>query len=143
MTIYWSRARTGFFDSRINPVIPDDAVEITEGYRGTLLGGTRKGQVIAIDKKGFPLLRDAPPTTTLELEAAEREWRDAELAKVVWLRDRHRDQIEAKVRTTLDSDRFAQLLIFIQQLRDWPQSEAFPDIGRRPVAPAFAGTQFR
>lgn len=76
----------------------------------------------------------------LEAEAlakAERVWRDTELAGLVWLRDRHRDQLEIGVTTTLTAEQFSELLVFMQALRDWPQSEAFPDTSERPVAPAF------
>jgi|GEM_PF-1961553 len=68
---------------------------------------------------------------------AERVWRDSELGSVVWLRDRHRDQLEIGVPTTMTPEQFTELLLFIQSLRDWPQSEAFPDTSARPVAPAF------
>ncbi|WP_256815681.1 MULTISPECIES: phage tail assembly chaperone [Pseudomonas] len=67
----------------------------------------------------------------------ERAWRDAELADLVWLRDRHRDQLEIGAPTTLTPEQFTELLVFMQALRDWPQSEAFPDASARPVAPAF------
>lgn len=67
----------------------------------------------------------------------ERAWRDSELAKQVWLRDRHRDQIELGVATTLTADQFAELLAYIRDLRDWPQSPDFPDQAKRPVAPVW------
>lgn len=67
----------------------------------------------------------------------ERAWRDAELAGLLWLRDRHRDQLEIGVVTTFTAEQFAQLLVYVQQLRDWPQSAAFPDAKQRPVAPFF------
>jgi hypothetical protein len=69
--------------------------------------------------------------------AQERQWRDAQLAELVWLRDRHRDQLEIGASTTLTAEQFAELLVFMQALRDWPQSEAFPDTSARPVPPAF------
>jgi hypothetical protein len=69
--------------------------------------------------------------------ATERAWRDGELAEQVWLRDRHRDQIELGVETTLTAEQFTELLAYMQALRDWPQSEAFPDSSVRPVAPDF------
>lgn len=71
------------------------------------------------------------------LQASERAWRDAELTSLVWLRDRHRDQLEIGLTTTLTAEQFSELLVFMQALRDWPQSEAFPDKSARPVAPAF------
>lgn len=71
---------------------------------------------------------------------AERQWRDAELTALCWIRDRHRDQLEIGVTTTLRAERFTELLGFMQQLRDWPQSEAFPDAMARPAPPTFLET---
>lgn len=76
-------------------------------------------------------------SSVVDSAAIERQWRDAELASLVWVRDRHRDQVEIGVPTTLAVDQFAELLVFMQALRDWPQSQAFPDADQRPVAPAF------
>lgn len=72
--------------------------------------------------------------------ADERAWRDTELAAQVWVRDRHRDQQELAVVTTLAAEQFTELLAYMQALRDWPQSDAFPDSSARPVPPAFLET---
>jgi hypothetical protein len=71
----------------------------------------------------------------------ERAWRDKELASLVWLRDRHRDQLEIEVVTTLSGEQFAELLVYMQALRDWPQSPVFPDIEQRPAASAWIAEQ--
>ncbi|TFF42855.1 phage tail assembly chaperone [Pseudomonas sp. RIT623] len=78
-----------------------------------------------------------PEKLVLEPSALERQWRDAQLLELVWLRDRHRDQLEIGATTTLTAEQFAELLVFMQALRDWPQSEAFPDESARPVPPVF------
>ncbi|MEW9901653.1 phage tail assembly chaperone [Pseudomonas putida] len=80
----------------------------------------------------------SPAPTAADLE---RQWRDAELMALVWLRDRHRDQLEIGVATTLTPEQFSELLVFMQSLRDWPQSEAFPDSEQRPVAPPWIADQ--
>lgn len=67
----------------------------------------------------------------------ERRWRDTELASLIWLRDRHRDQLDIGGETTLTAEQFGELLVYMQALRDWPQSENFPDSGYRPSAPKF------
>jgi hypothetical protein len=64
----------------------------------------------------------------------ERAWRNTELASLVWLRDRHRDQLEIGGETTLTSEQFNELLVYMQALRDWPQSPDFPDSQHRPTA---------
>ncbi|WP_442109234.1 phage tail assembly chaperone [Pseudomonas sp. NUPR-001] len=70
-----------------------------------------------------------------ELATAERQWRDGELASRQWLRDRHRDEQEISRPTTLSSEQFMDLLAYLQTLRDWPQSQNFPDVELRPTAP--------
>lgn len=72
---------------------------------------------------------------------AERSWRDGELASLMWLRERHRDQLEIAVDTTLSGEQFTELLHYMQDLRDWPQSPGFPDSEHRPVAPAWIAGQ--
>jgi len=72
---------------------------------------------------------------------AERSWRDGELAGLMWLRERHRDQLEISVDTTLTGEQFTELLHYMQDLRDWPQSPDFPDSEHRPVAPAWIADQ--
>ncbi|PLR61499.1 hypothetical protein QCBJ_23350 [Pseudomonas sp. QC2] len=59
----------------------------------------------------------------------------------MWLRERHRDQQEIGGSTTLSDDQFAELLVHMQALRDWPQSPAFPASEYRPVAPAWIAEQ--
>lgn len=83
-----------------------------------------------------PLNSPAP-----DLAALERAWRDGELQGVMWLRERHRDQVEIGGDTTLTAEQFSELLVYMQQLRDWPQSEAFPASDHRPVAPPWIAEQ--
>jgi hypothetical protein len=84
------------------------------------------------------VLSKRPKIKLLEDPATfEREWRDAELSCVFWLCERHRDQREIGWDKTLSDDQFNELLIYMQKLRDWPQSPNFPDSEHRPVAPAW------
>jgi hypothetical protein len=69
--------------------------------------------------------------------AEERIWRNHQLSGLVWLRDRHRDQLEIGANTALSSEQFGELLIHMQALREWPQSEIFPDAAGRPQSPQF------
>ncbi|AZL67953.1 phage tail assembly chaperone [Pseudomonas oryziphila] len=71
----------------------------------------------------------------------ERAWRDAELAELIWLRDRHRDQLEIGAVTALTAEQFGELLVYMQQLRDWPQTPEFPDASVRPVVPPWIAEQ--
>lgn len=75
------------------------------------------------------------PRRPEELASDERAWRDAEIERVRWLRDRHRDEMDMGVPTSLSAEQFAGLLSYIQQLRTWPQATGFPDQAARPVPP--------
>ncbi|WJM94976.1 phage tail assembly chaperone [Pseudomonas defluvii] len=76
-----------------------------------------------------------------QMAAAERDWRDSQLSSVMWLRERHRDQQDIGAGTTLTAEQFKELLVYMQALRDWPQSEQFPVIEHRPVAPPWIAEQ--
>lgn len=76
-----------------------------------------------------------------ERRAAERQWRDVELSAQQWIRDRHRDELDLGRSTTLSDQQFSELLEYLQALRDWPQSEAFPDMAYRPAAPVWIAEQ--
>lgn len=82
-----------------------------------------------------------PESDPNELASAERGWRDAAIEGVKWLRERHRDQVDIGVATTLTDERFRELLVYIQALRDWPQASDFPGQGHRPVAPDWIADQ--
>lgn len=79
----------------------------------------------------------SPDDLQAALFAEERVWRDTALTALVWLRDRHRDQLEIGAGSTLTPEQFSGLLVYMQQLRDWPQSEAFPESSDRPEPPVF------
>ncbi len=59
----------------------------------------------------------------------------------MWLRERHRDQVEISEQTTLTAEQFAELLVYMQALRDWPQTSEFPDSLYRPVPPSWIAHQ--
>ncbi|WLH11671.1 phage tail assembly chaperone [Pseudomonas hefeiensis] len=75
--------------------------------------------------------------------ATERLWRDGELTARQWLRDRHRDEQDLGRTTTLNNEQFVDLLDYLQKLRDWPQSELFPDTGLRPIPPSWIDLQLQ
>jgi hypothetical protein len=121
-------------------VMPTDAIEISEARYLEVIANPVLGKVRAHDEKGLPYLVDAPVVVP-DSGVIERAWRDAELSSVIWLRDRHRDQLDIGSDTTLTVEQFAELLLYMQALRDWPQSPDFPDSEHRPVAPAWIADQ--
>lgn len=120
----------------IHEEFPADVVDITDKLYKEVIANPPRNKVRMHDEKGLPYLVDAPVLAP-DPVAQEREWRDAALASVMWLRERHRDQVEIKVPTTLTTEQFEELLVYIQALRDWPQSPAFPNPEERPTEPTW------
>ena len=121
--------------------MPADAIEITEAVYLAVIASPAPGKVRSHDAAGQPILIDPPPPTEAALAEQERQWRDLALVAAVALRDRHRDQLEIEVEPALTGEQFRELLLYMQALRDWPQSPDFPQSAHRPVAPPWITEQ--
>lgn len=121
------------FDSAVNAV-PDGAIEVQAELWARMVSET-DGVWVHLD--GAITKQPLPPPSAEVLSASERAWRDEAVASTEWLVNRHRDEQDMQLATTLTAEQFAELLVYRQALRDWPQSQAFPDAEQRPVAPAF------
>ena len=117
-------------DSELVEVSQDEHDEI---FRVLALGGS----VLAPGKKGRPSTAPAPGPTAEELKSRERAIRDRALLLTDPLISRHRDEVEAERPTTLTAEQYKQLQGYRQDLRDWPESERFPEIEYRPEQPAW------
>jgi hypothetical protein len=136
----YSKATGSTYLKGMHTDIPDDVIEINEELYRSVIGNPASGKVRNHDENGLPYLVDEPQIER-DTTVFEREWRDAELASVMWLRERHRDQQEMGIDTTLSGEQFKELLVYIQALRDWPQSLKFPNIEYRPVKPTWVKEQ--
>lgn len=132
---YYSQTTGCCYLTGIHTSMPADAVEIPDDRYEAMIGNPDPGKVRSHDAQGLPILIDPPGLTADEVAAQERAWRDGELAARQWLRDRHRDEQDLGRATTLSEAQFAELLEYLQALRDWPQTQAFPDTALRPVPP--------
>jgi hypothetical protein len=92
-------------------------------------------EVDADDPRYLTYLESLRPVPLVESDAIERAWRDAEIVRVVWVRDRHRDEVELAVPTTITAEQYTELLAYIRALRDWPAGAEFPAVDHRPPAP--------
>lgn len=63
----YSPSNNAFYDTAINRVIPEDAINITEQAWADLLAGQAKGMLIACGADMLPCLTDQPPPTAEEL----------------------------------------------------------------------------
>jgi hypothetical protein len=133
MKVYASCSERTFFVEGFYTALPADAVEISTALHEELYSAPSKG--LTID------FTTSPPSLKARHVVAdpvnERAWRDSEMVRAGGVRDRHRDEQELFRPTTLTPERFVELLGYIQKLRDWPQSAAFPDTTQRPVAPTW------
>ncbi|MFU7708761.1 phage tail assembly chaperone [Aeromonas veronii] len=64
-----------------------------------------------------------------------RAQRDVAIRETSWLVERHRDEQDATIATTLTAEQYAELLAYRQQLRDLPSAPGWPaiDIPQPPV----------
>lgn len=139
--LYYSPQTGGFYDDEIHLSIPDVAVNITQDQRTKLLLGEAAGRIICADEKGFPILGDPEPLSDEALIAQARQWRDIEIDSLKWLRERHRDEVDAGRSTTLTAAQSGELIDYVQQLRDWPAVEGFPASKTKPLRPNWIDQQ--
>lgn len=84
MTLFFSAATGGFYDSGIHKAMPDDAVEISAAQHAALLAAQSEGKAISADANGYPVAVDRPEPTADELLTALRRRRDKLLAECDW-----------------------------------------------------------
>lgn len=76
-----------------------------------------------------------PPPTTGELFDRLRSFRDARINSVLWMRERHRDELELGKETTLTPEQYTALLTYIQALRGLPAQPGAPWDGGGELTP--------
>lgn len=137
MQRFYSQTTGATYFKEVHGSVPSDAVPISEDRFKEVIINPARGKLRVHDDDGLPILIDPPAATVEELAAAERQWRDGELSAIMWLRERHRDQQEIGGETTITAEQFGALLVYMQALRDWPQSLEFPDSQYRPLPPTW------
>ncbi len=145
MTYFVTFNAGGVLDTRLIKgihKIPDSAIEVNDE---TWLRITQENDGVwqlggdgVISK--LPVEVD-PEQIKVRMIEAERAWRDGEISRVSWLRDRHRDEVDLGKSPTLTGAEYADLLTYMQMLRDWPESQDFPEALARPVVPAWVAGQ--
>lgn len=117
--------------------IPPGAIEVSEELWSGLINDPDSW---VLDDTGAIVKREVP-LPAQDFAFIERSWRDDALQSSEWLTSRHRDEQDMQLATTLTAEQFADLLVYRQALRDWPQAGIFPDSTQRPVAPAWIAEQ--
>lgn len=131
------------------------AWELVEDHRGAVFSTADRTEVILDDLGALPDgYTDLEPTSVYDVwdngawvantaaqlaakKQAARLVRDQAIADSQWLVDRHRDQVEVNMATTLTADQFSALLVYRQALRDWPSVADFPADSTMPAAPGW------
>lgn len=72
MTIFFSKTTNGFYDSDINTVIPEDAVEVSSSDYQQLLADQQNGQVIVANEQGYPVAVNQQGPTPQQVQAANK-----------------------------------------------------------------------
>lgn len=139
--IFFSASERGFYEGTINSDMPDDGVEVSEERRRAILEGQSAGMAIAADEFGGPILVERPAPSAEVLAAAERVWRDRQLAATDPLVSRHRDEVEEGGSTSITPEQYTELQGYRRLLRDWPQGDQFPLAEHRPPAPTWLAAQ--
>ncbi|QIY81517.1 phage tail assembly chaperone [Chromobacterium violaceum] len=138
MAIFCSVTEPGFFDDANGPV-PPDSIEISIATRDALLQGESQsfGEKVINWTTSPPTLIDRPAPSGDILAQEARFKRDNLLQGCQWLVQRHRDQIDASIATTLTTAQYAQLQSYRESLRNLPQQSGFPDSITWPSPPGF------
>ncbi|WP_248915876.1 phage tail assembly chaperone [Pseudomonas moorei] len=136
-TFYYSPSVNGFYNSDVYAAenLPLDAISLSKERYEELRDGQSGVKRIALNANGVPALVDVVVDDEQMAANRERYWRDTEIARIQWLRERHRDELELSSPTSLTAEQYVELLAYLQLLRDWPQSDNFPDQDFRPVKP--------
>ncbi|MBK0060425.1 MULTISPECIES: phage tail assembly chaperone [Pseudomonas] len=141
MKRYYSKTTGTTYLEGIHADIPMDAVTISEDLFRAIICNPPPDKLRAHDQHGLPVLIDPPAPTLEQSSNAERLWRNLQLQTSQWLVARHVEQQELNLAPTLTPSQFAELLRYRQALREWPESEGFPDDSLRPLTPSFVESE--
>lgn len=142
MTIAFSATTLAFYDLNTWPHdLPDFPALLSAEDHARILAELSTGRVLAADETGRPVTLEPPPPSA-EAQAAEaRRRRDAEIAAVRWLVERHRDEQALQIATTLRPEDYRLVQEHVQALRDVPEQDGFPLVIEWPVLdPALLAT---
>ena len=137
MKRFYSRTTGNTYLSGYHTSFPDDAVEIDDERYESVIANPAAGTERSHDEQGLPILIESTPLSGEQALIEAKAWRDKEFDRVVWLRDRHRDEVELMKATTLSDSEYLTLLNYLQALRKWPQAKKFPSNRSRPKKPAW------
>lgn len=112
------------------------ACATTDVAAGECARFTEDGWIVEpVPEEPEPEPEPAREPTEAELAAAVRAQRDAQIAALRWLIDRHRDEVALGRSTTLTVEDYLLVLQHVQDLRDVPEQDSFPSAVDWPRLP--------
>ena len=88
-----------------------------------------------INDEGTITFTPPEPPSNVELFSHLRSERDVRLSAVLWMRERHSDELELGTEPTLTPEQYTALLTYIQALRDIPAQPGAPWDGGGELTP--------
>ena len=88
-----------------------------------------------VNADGGIIFTPPEPPSNDELFSRLRSERDIRLSAVLWMRERHSDELELGTETTLTPEQYTALLTYIQALRDLPVQPGAPWDGGGELTP--------
>ncbi|WP_270674519.1 MULTISPECIES: phage tail assembly chaperone [unclassified Aeromonas] len=125
--MFFAESTMGFYSLDINDSMPADAISENEWeFTYDELMSAKWAEIVSVDGK--------PSLKKIEYNSnkSARMLRGEILSSTAWIIERHRDELEAGIATTLSAERYAELQAYRQQLRDWPAQPGWPDIDMPP-----------
>lgn len=136
MAVFFCAETGGFYPGEpYGDALGKKCVELSQEAYQVLRAEIDQGkEIIVVD--GWPEAVDRVVSPE-QLVIFERIWRDSEVQKTDWLVVRHRDEQDLELSPALTTEQFSELLVYRQSLRDWPQTNSFPLLESRPIAPSW------
>nr|WP_315025250.1 phage tail assembly chaperone [Brevundimonas diminuta] len=127
MTIAFSATTLAFYDLNTWPHdLPVDIVSLNSAEHAAILNEIASGRVLSSNDDGAPITVTPPAPSAEQLAIDARRRRDAEIAAVRWLLERHRDEQALQIATTLTPEDYRLVQEHVQALRDVPEQDGFP-----------------
>ncbi len=134
MSIVFCPTERIFIDPDLWPHdLPDEIIPISAEDHARILDELSTGRTLSADDAGRPITVEPPPPSAEALAALARRRRDAEIAQVRWLIERHRDEQALQIATTLTPEDYRLVQEHVQALRDVPEQDGFPQAIDWPV----------
>jgi len=127
MSIVFCPSERLFIDPDLWPHdLPDDIISLSDQDHARILDELSTGRILSTDEDGQPITVEPPRASDEVLANQARRRRDAEIAQVRWLIERHRDEQALQIATTLTPEDYRLVQEHVQALRDVPEQDGFP-----------------